>query len=290
MLLRSAGEADGRVVGTRTEAHVVGLGARPDVGVTVGQLLNGHVELKAPGRGARGERFSGADHIQWQKFQKLPNLVYTDGSEWTLYRTGEPVRRVRIGRRIHETGARGIEAAAAVELGLLLQDFLGWNPIVPATPRALANVLAPLCHLVRQDVLAAMAVAGSPLDLLAQEWRRYLFPDADDLQFADAYAQTVTYALLLARFSGATEIGIEAAARTLSRGHTLLAQALRILTDQQARAEIGTGIDLDAASASPTATRYAFRALDRQWVLADGRLGDFMRPALWEASVTNRSS
>src|SRR5262249_47379990 len=27
--------------------------------------------------------------------------------------------------------------------------------------------------------------------------------------------------------------------------------------------------------------RYAYRSFDRQWVLADPRLGDFLRPALW---------
>jgi hypothetical protein len=32
--------------------------------------------------------------------------------------------------------------------------------------------------------------------------RSELFPGADDGQFADAYAQTITYALLLARFEG----------------------------------------------------------------------------------------
>jgi hypothetical protein len=54
----------------------------------------------------------------------------------------------------------------------------------------------------------------------------------------------VTYALLLARFSGSTELGIDAAARTLSRGHTLLSQALKILTDEQARREIDVGVAL----------------------------------------------
>ncbi|MBA2557723.1 MAG: N-6 DNA methylase, partial [Chloroflexi bacterium] len=76
------------------------------------------------------------------------------------------------------------------------------------------------------------------------DWRAFLFPDADDNQFADAYAQTVTYALLLARFSGSTDLGTEAAARTIARGHALLAQTLRILTDEQARREIEIGIDL----------------------------------------------
>ena len=37
---------------------------------------------------------------------------------------------------------------------------------------------------------------------LAAEWRATLFPDATDAQFADGYAQTFAYALLLARLEG----------------------------------------------------------------------------------------
>ncbi|MCU0809382.1 MAG: hypothetical protein MUC53_16265 [Candidatus Contendobacter sp.] len=70
----------------------------------------------------------------------------------------------------------------------MLRDFLFWQPTAPATPRALAETLAPLCRLLRAD--------------------------ADDAQFADAYAQTLTYALLLARWSGAVE-GMRAQAATI---------------------------------------------------------------------------
>jgi hypothetical protein len=38
---------------------------------------------------------------------------------------------------------------------------------------------------------------------------------------------------------------------------------------------------LDAGSAVPRSVRYAYRSFDRQYCLADGRLGDFLRPSLW---------
>ena len=38
----------------------------------------------------------------------------------------------------------------------LLRDFLFWQPTAPATPRALAETLAPLCRLLRAEVLAAV--------------------------------------------------------------------------------------------------------------------------------------
>jgi hypothetical protein len=243
-LVQAAGMQLGVEVGSRTEALVRGLGARPDIGVEVRGLLTGHVELKAPGKGARPERFRGADREQWLKFASLPNLVYTDGNEWTLQRTGQEVKRVRLSGDVRADGVSSITDRDASALADLLTVFLSWQPIVPSNPKALAETLAPLCRLLRHDVLAALGDPDSALSQLAGEWRVYLFPDADDDQFADAYAQTVTYALLLARFSGSTALGTDAAARTLDRGHSLLAQALRILTDHQARAEIEVPVGL----------------------------------------------
>lgn len=38
---------------------------------------------------------------------------------------------------------------------------------------------------------------------------------------------------------------------------------------------------LDANSAMPPVSRYAYRSFDNQWCMADNRLGDFIRPPLW---------
>lgn len=85
---------------------------------------------------------------------------------------------------------------------------------------------------------------NSNLSALAREWRDYIFPDADDAQFADAYAQTLTYALLLARFSGGESLDTNSATGALQERHGLLAQTLRVLADPHARQEIETGVEL----------------------------------------------
>src|SRR5256885_718148 len=82
-------QAAARQIETRTEARA-DVEARPDIGVASNRLLCGFVELKAPGKGARPQRFTGADKKQWEKFKALPNLIYTDGNEWALYRNGKP--------------------------------------------------------------------------------------------------------------------------------------------------------------------------------------------------------
>ena len=44
-----------------------------------------------------------------------------------------------------------------------------------------------------------MALGNPGLTGVAQDWRKLLFPDADDAKFADGYAQAVTFGLLIAR-------------------------------------------------------------------------------------------
>jgi hypothetical protein len=76
------------------------------------------------------------------------------------------------------------------------------------------------------------------LTSLASEWRNLLFPDASNEQFADGYAQAVTFGLLVAR---ARDIplgkgldyakGLDAAANALRATSTLIGTALRLLID-----------------------------------------------------------
>ncbi len=244
-LFKGIGAALDLEVKVVTEVQTDQLG-RPDMGIAVKGLLAGHVELKAPGKGADPDKLKGDDKRQWERFKNLPNLIYTDGNEWALYRSGE-----RVGKIVRLSGDVTSEGHAAIGLGdaeaiiEMMQDFLRWEPIVPASPTALAKMLAPLCHLLRADVLTALQNRESNLSLLAADWRKYLFPDADDFQFADAYAQTLTYALLLARLSGPGEgLSITQAAAAIRTGHRLLADALGILGDPKAREEIETPVSV----------------------------------------------
>ncbi|MFN8185910.1 MAG: type ISP restriction/modification enzyme [Gaiellales bacterium] len=236
-LLKQVGEAAGLDVVARTEA-LTDLGVRPDLGVSIGRLLAGHVELKAPGKGARARSFTGHDREQFNALSDHPNLLYSDGTEWALYRHGELVGQVvRFEGDVTADGQDAVHEASALALEALFRDFLGWEPIVPSSPRALAELLAPLTRLLRENVRTALTDETSALHRLADEWRNVFFPDADDAQFADAYAQTLTYALLLARVEGETDLHARAAER-LDERHGLLAQVLRILTDPAARREV----------------------------------------------------
>ncbi|MBA2461134.1 MAG: DNA methyltransferase, partial [Actinobacteria bacterium] len=243
-LLEEAAAAFGLIAVATTESHT-DLGVRPDIGVSDPKLLIGHVELKAPGIGARTRNFAGKrDREQFKKLADHPNLVYSDGNEWALYRKGALVGSVVAARGdVRTDGRAAFGAQEASLLEQLLRDFLGWEPIVPKSPKALAELLAPLTRLLRENVRTALADPDSALSSLAKEWRDVFFPDADDARFADAYAQTVTYALLLARFEGELELKDHAADRLDAR-HGLLAQVLRVLEQAEARQEVESAVGL----------------------------------------------
>lgn len=230
-------------VDTSLEAPVDEVG-RPDVAVEVGGLLCGYVELKAPGTGVTKTALRGRNSAQFKRFGSLPNLVYTDGNDWALYREGGQEQRVTLSGDVTLDGAEAVSPEDAGKLARLLVDFFNYRPATPSSPRALAQTLAPFCRLLRDDVQQALGDESSNVSALAREWRSLLFPEADDFQFADAYAQTLTYALLLASLSGETDLETSSAASALRGGHALLSQVLELLGNWQARREISLGVSL----------------------------------------------
>ena len=238
----------GAVVGDvnwRTEVHPDNVDGRPDLGITLNGLLVGHIELKRPGLGARPENFTGPNKSQWTRFKELPNLIYTDGSEWSLYHSGKlSWDRVRISDDIRLGGGALFQQESLSQFDRLLRIFLTWEPIVPGTAQGLAEFLAPLTRILRDEVRAELGRPDSPLKRLAMEWKRLLFPGADDDQFADAYAQTLTYALLLARLEGAESLRPAMAADALRNEHALLAEALNLMEVPSVREKLLMPVEL----------------------------------------------
>jgi hypothetical protein len=227
------------------EVRLPGRMGKPDYAVHVAKLLTGYVELKAPGVGANPNRFTGHNAHQWKRFQAQPNLLYCDGNDWGLYRNGEAIRPVvRLSGDVATDGQRAVIAKDAQAVLVLLTDFLSWQPIIPKNVKDLAELLAPLCRMLRDDVTDALKDPKSPLVQLAKDWRQLLFPEASDEKFADAYAQTVTFALLLARSEGADPLDLASAEAALVAGHSLLSRALQVLTDPNAQAEISASLNL----------------------------------------------
>ena len=169
---------------------------------------------------------------------------------WNFLKTGfyEGIKlswdRVRISDDIRLGGAALFQQEILAQFDQLLRSFLTWEPIVPGTAQGLAEFLAPLTRILRDEVRAELNQTDSPLKRLATEWGRLLFPGADDDQFADAYAQTLTYALLLARLEGADSLRPAMAADALRNEHALLAEALSLMEVPSVREKLLMPVEL----------------------------------------------
>jgi hypothetical protein len=216
------------LVGESTLAH---LSTRPDYAVSVNNALVGFIEIKAPGKGADPRRFSDAhDKRQWGKLKTLPNLIYTDGNAFSLWQNGELQGSVvQLDGNVETSGPA---LAAPPGLMALLSGFLSWQPIQPRSAKQLAQIGARLCRLLREEVAEELDRNNPGLTELAKEWRTLLFPDASNEQFADGYAQAVTFGLLVARVRDIDLAkGLDEAASQLRKTSTLIGTALRLLID-----------------------------------------------------------
>lgn len=235
---------------------------RPDFGVKVNGLLVGHVELKAPSKSIDPATFTKKSHEykQWQKLKNLPNLLYTNGREWRLYRYGELVPVTTSG---HESEIAYIHTSdfvkhkgpftATPSLQGILQSFLFWEPNPITSADKLVKTLAPLAVLLREEILLGLTAQKKvheaakkrakdqehdepvPPSLigLRTDWRETLSPGATDEEFADSFAQTVVFALVVAISEG-LELDINTLhymANRLKSNHGLLGNALNLLTD-----------------------------------------------------------
>lgn len=191
-----------------------------------------------------GPRLCCHDKRQWQRLRDLPNLLYTNGTHWRVFRFG-----AQVGDEVVLTGAlksagQRLSAENPAAFDALTQAMLCWEPEVIRRVPVLVRHIAPLCRLLREAVreqLRAEARADHadstsvdrPFTGLRGDWRRMLFPTADDATFADGYAQTITFALILAHTEGIplTDTSFHEIGRRLNAGHALMGKALQLLTD-----------------------------------------------------------
>jgi Type ISP C-terminal specificity domain/N-6 DNA Methylase len=207
---------------------------RPDYAVVVNNALVGFIEVKAPGKGCDPRKFADPhDKGQWGKLKSLPNLIYTDGNGFSVWRDGELAGKIVLFEGDIETS--GAKLKAPDTLRALVADFLSWAPQAPTSARALAQTSARLCRLLRDEVLEEMAAGHGSLQHLKEDWRKLLFPEATNEQFADGYAQAVTFGLLMAKaFDISLKDGVELAAIKLKKTNTLIGTALNVLTEDEA--------------------------------------------------------
>ena len=96
-------------------------------------VIFGYVKLITIGNGADSSCFQDQDLELFKLTSAIPNLIlYTDGNEWALYRSGQRVSDiVRLSGDIKKDGKKVVTESDAQSLGSLLYDFFLFEPIVP---------------------------------------------------------------------------------------------------------------------------------------------------------------
>lgn len=234
------------------EVQLRAIRARPDYAVDVGGIdaggtRVGYVEIKAPGRAIPPNwRPNTHERVQAEKLAHLPNVLYTNGTQWVHLSYGLPVGPV-VTLAGSLTDPRDPLRCDDGAFESVLAHFLLWEPERPRRLAELIQVVAGLCRLLHDEVAATLSgpaghKAQADLTLLADDWRDLLFPDLDDDGFSDAYAQTVAFAMLLARVDGIAfeDTPLHEVARLLGKKHSLMGRALAVLTDGETMDELRT--------------------------------------------------
>jgi len=251
--------AIGELLGKRTvldgETHLSEISSRPDFAVRVKGAVVGYIEVKQAGLSLDPATFRTHNKDQWHRLKDLPNLIYTNGSEWRLYRgEAEPVLVAQLSGGPLDLAGAGLGPDATFRQ--LVTDFLGWVPVPIRSVSKLVKTIAPITRMLRTKVTEQLELEhanvkrGEPLHKqqflgLASDWRKLMFPDATDDVFADGYAQTVTFALLLARTEGVdlATTSLYEVGKQLGTDHSLMGKALQLLT-QDVKGDFLPTIDL----------------------------------------------
>ena len=176
----------------------------PDFRVWDGQNhITGYIEAKDPS-------ITDLDYIEDSEQLKryistFPNVILTNFYEFRLYRDGERIRRVMIGRPVIAQKLKTKPPLENIEQFIELFDlFFSFSLPKVQNARSLAVELAKRTRFLRDEVIAVeMAENGSKgqkqIAGFYEAFKTYLIPTLTAEQFADLYAQTITYGLFAAR-------------------------------------------------------------------------------------------
>ena len=165
--------------------------------------ITGYIEAKDPS-------VTNLDYIEGTEQLKrycstFPNVILTNFYEFRLYREGQQIAQVMIGRPII---ARRLHTPPPVEncdqFKELFETFFSFSLPKVKSARSLAIELAKRTRFLRDEVIAVEieedgAKGQKQIIGFYEAFKKYLIGTLTERQFADLYAQTITYGLFAAR-------------------------------------------------------------------------------------------
>jgi len=191
----------------KTDVHVTTLprpteGGNPDFRLWNGtDRIIGYVEAKKPTE----EQLDSIENSEQLKRYRatFPNLILTNFLEFRLYRNGERIQTVQAGRPLILNAVRTTPPLEnQEELYSLLECFLDFVLPQTFTAESLAVELAKRTRLLRDVIGEQFQQERANPDQLSgffEAFQTYLIGSLTPADFADLFAQTITYGLFTAR-------------------------------------------------------------------------------------------
>lgn len=173
----------------------------PDFLVEKGKVPLGYIETKIIGEDL--DKVEKTDQMK-RYLKALNNLILTDYLEFRWYVNGE--RKLIL--RLAELGKNDrlvVNSNAETACRQMFTDFFATEAPTVGSPKELAIRLAGVTHFIRDQIASALE-SGDP-DLqkaLEQQYKTFvdlLLPALTHTEFADLYAQAITYGLFAAKMS-----------------------------------------------------------------------------------------
>ena len=197
-LLESLGD---RLTATNEPKQLTECG-KPDLSVNQGPVLLGYVETKDVGVNLDAEERG----PQLKRYREaLPNLILTDYLEFRWYVNGERRAVASLGT-VERGGKIRAKKEGLAAVGDLLTQFLALKLPSIGTAKDLALRIAKLAHILHNAALKTLEMEPDKGDLKGwlEAFEKTLVPNLSHEDFADMYAQTLTYGLFAARVSRGT--------------------------------------------------------------------------------------
>jgi len=160
----------------------------------------GYIEAKKPGENL--ELIERTDQLK-RYLKTFPNLILTDFYEFRLYRNGQLVDRTFIARKA--LAKRGISPPAEnmEQFHSVLLKFFAFSLPKVTTAGQLARELALRTRFLRDEVIGVeleqQQKGNGELYGFYETFKKYLIAKLTEKEFADLFAQTITYGLFAAR-------------------------------------------------------------------------------------------
>ena len=164
-------------------------------------FIVGYIEAKTPGTNL--DQIETTEQLE-RYLNTFPNLILTDFFEFRLYREGQMISQVRVGRHFTASLLKATpQFENREEFESLLEKFFAFKLPESLTAEQLAIELAKRTRFLRDQVvveeLRDESSGGGELSGFFNAFKKYLIAGLTHEQFADLYSQTITYGLFAAR-------------------------------------------------------------------------------------------